>query len=87
MIAFKWMPLSLYWGLGATIAVYAKFCKGYNMLWLFAPFVPLWCMIAQQYVRQPTQNIENAYKYILAKRAGTCEYEANQRKFASLAFT
>lgn len=87
LIAFKWLPLSIYWGLGAGIAVYAKFIRGYNMLWLFAPFVPLWCMIFQQYVRQPNQEIENAYKYLLAKRAGTCAYELNQRRFSELAFT
>lgn len=66
------------WVLGVGIAGYAKFVKKYNILWFVAGFVPLWGLILYNYARQPNQLLENAYKYILAKRIATCEFEKNQ---------
>jgi len=86
ILGWKTLPLMAYWGIGAGFAGYAKFIKGYNILWFVAPFVPLWMLLYYQYVRQPTQQIENAYKYLLAKRAATCEHEQNRRKFDTAKF-
>ena len=63
--------------------IYTKFVKGYNILWFIGPFVPVWTYFAYNYARQPHQEIENCYKYLLAKRAATCEYERNKQKFLS----
>ena len=84
--AWNTIPLAIYWGLGAGIAVYALGVKRYNILWTVAPFAPLWALMFYQYVRQPSQTIENAYKYLLAKRAATCEYESNLKRFKEASF-
>ena len=71
------------WLFGASLAGYALVVKKYNILWTIAPFVPIWTTFFYQWMRQPTTDVENAYKYILAKRAATCEMEKNQKKFAN----
>ena len=71
-------PLALLWVFGASTACYTKFVRGYNILWFVAPFLPLWGMLLYDVARPPKQEIENALKYILAKRAATCELERNQ---------
>jgi len=38
------------------------------------------------FARQPTQEIENAYSYLLAKRSATAELEANQKRFKEAPF-
>jgi len=81
IVAWKPCQLGLYWLLGAGISGYALFIKKYNILWTFAPFIPLWAYIYYQWGRQPTQEIENCYKYLLTKRAATCEMEKNKRAF------
>ena len=86
---FAWnvYPLAFLWVAGASIAVYARFIKGYNNLWLIAGFVPMWTYGLYNYARQPTGQIENCYNYLLAKRAATCELEANAKRFAQNDFT
>ena len=64
-----------FWGLGATFGLYGKFVRGYSFLWLGAAAIPgtmyyLTC-------RQPHTELCSAYRYLLAKRAATCEMEAN----------
>lgn len=86
IIAWSYIPIAAYWGLGAGIAGYAKFVKGYNILWFIGGFVPLWAWLYYDYFRQPTKTIENAYKYILAKRAATCEFEKNKKRFENSRF-
>lgn len=81
ILAWNTLPLFAYWGLGAGIAGYALAVKGYNILWTVGPFVPLWVYIIYQWTRQPKQDIENCYKYLLTKRAATCELEKNKKKF------
>lgn len=65
------------WTACSGLAVYAKFIKGYNILWFAGAYVPLWSLLLYNYARQPHQQTENIYKYLLAKRAATCEYEKN----------
>ena len=86
IIAWNYITLGAFWGIGAALTVYTKFVKGYNILWFVAPFVPVWTLLFYQYFRQPSQTIENGYKYILAKRAATCEHEINRRKFDTAKF-
>ena len=49
ILAWKKVPLGIYWALGAGIAVYAKFVRGYNMLWFVAPFAPMWMYLFYQW--------------------------------------
>lgn len=73
IIAWNVYPLALLWVVGAGTAGYARFIRGYNNLWFVAGFVPMWGYIFYNWARQPTQEIDNCYRYLLAKRAATCE--------------
>ena len=78
---FAWdLALSLFWGFGASYAMYGLFIKRYSIVWLIGPFVPLWVMLYYNYQRQPEQELENGYKYIIAKRAATAEYQKHVGK-------
>jgi hypothetical protein len=77
IIAFNWVSLALLGAVCTGITVYAKVVKRYNVLWYVAGFLPLATYGFYNYVRQPNQEIENCYKYLLAKRAATCELEKN----------
>lgn len=81
IIAWKTYPILAMWGISTAIAGYGRFIKGYNNLWLIGGYVPLWTYLFYNYARQPTIEIDNAYRYLLAKRAATCELQANQAKF------
>ena len=83
IFAWRWLPMMFFWGVGGALAVYGKFIKGYSMLWLVGPFVPLWMYLFYNVVRQPQIELENGYKYIIAKRAATCEMEINTAKWAT----
>jgi hypothetical protein len=85
--AWNILPLGALWGIGAGVAVYAKFVKGYNILWFAAPFIPVWTYLLYNWSRQPTQEIENCYRYLLAKRAATCELEKNRKRFSENEWT
>ena len=52
-------------GGGAGLAVYAKFVKGYNVLWFGAAFVPFLGVKLYNSVKQPTQHLQNCYAYLL----------------------
>ena len=73
LIGWNIYPLAALYGVSVSIAVYARFIRGYNNLWLAGGFVPFWTYALYNYARQPTQGIENSYNYLLAKRAATCE--------------
>ena len=70
----------LFGGIGAAFGAYGRFAKGYNNLWLLAPIVPLLTLGLVQQARQPTTLIDNTYRYLIAKRAATAEFEANNAK-------
>ena len=67
-------------GIGAAFGFYGRFAKGYNNLWLLAPILPLLTWGLVQEARQPTTLIDNTYRYLIAKRAATAEFEANNAK-------
>ena len=85
--AWNKIPLALSAILGLSMGTYGKFVKGYNNLWLVAGFLPmsLYLLVASQ--KQPTTTVENAYRYILAKRVATCELEANAKRMNGNGFT
>jgi len=43
------------WAGCASLAGYAKFVKGYNVLWLVGGFVPLWTVLLFAFNKQPKQ--------------------------------
>ena len=79
--SFNILPLASLYAAALGIVGYTKIIKGYNNLWLVAGFIPFWTYAFYNYARQPTGEIENCYRYLLAKRAATCELEQNQKKF------
>ena len=66
---------AFFWGIGGAFGLYGKFAKGYSFLWLGAALIPgsMYYMTC----RQPNTELCSAYRYLLAKRAATCEMEAN----------
>lgn len=86
IVAWKIYPLALLYGAALGIGGYARFVKGYNNLWLIAGFVPFWSYVLYNYARQPTIEIDNCFRYLLAKRAATCELQANSQRFAAAPF-
>lgn len=86
IIAWNIYPLLALYGVSVAIAGYARVVRGYNNLWLAAGFAPFWTYAVYNYFRQPTIEIDNCYRYLLAKRAGTCELQANQKRFNGNAF-
>ena len=85
--AWKVIPLVVFTGLGLSLGGYGTFVKGYNNLWLVAGILPGLSYMALAASRQPAVQIENAYRYILAKRVATCELEANAGRLTENAFT
>lgn len=73
IIAWKYIPLAVAYTASVSIAFYARFVRGYNNLWLVGGFLPVWTYLLYNYGRQPTMELENCYRYLLAKRAATCE--------------
>ena len=75
--AWNKLPLTMFSMLGLSLGAYGRVVKGYNNLWLGAGLLPVtvYMIVASQ--RQPATTVENAYRYILAKRVATCELEAN----------
>ena len=79
---FGWdKGMLLAWAFGAGYAGFAKFIKGYSIVWLIGPFVPLWTYLLYNWARQPTQEIENAYRFLINKRAATAAFEKNNQRF------
>uniref|UniRef100_A0A7S3JNK8 Uncharacterized protein n=1 Tax=Euplotes harpa TaxID=151035 RepID=A0A7S3JNK8_9SPIT len=72
--------LALFWGYGAGCAAVALLVKKYSIVWMVTPFVPCWLFLLYNYARQPEQDLENAYRYLIAKRAATSLFERNRSK-------
>jgi hypothetical protein len=79
-------PLALLWVASVGVAFYGRFIRGYNNLWLVGPFAPVWTYALYNFVRQPSTEIDNCYRFLLAKRAATCELETNSKKFSQNEF-
>ena len=85
--AWNILPIAVSATLGLSLGAYGKFVKGYNNLWLAAGILPVTAYILVASQRQPSTKIENAYRYILAKRVATCELEANAERLKAKKFT
>ena len=68
IVAYNRPFLAGAFGFSAFLASYAKFVKGYSVIWLVGGFMPLVTCSFNMYHRQPEPVIQNAYSYILAKR-------------------
>ena len=55
--------------------VYGRFVKGWATIFLVVPYISLIPMYLYHKSNQPHQELENAYWFILAKRAASCEYQ------------
>ena len=76
--AFNTLELLFFAGAGGALGLYGRFARGHNNLWLIAGALPVCTFALVHSARQPNMLIDNAYRYLIAKRAATAEYEANQ---------
>ena len=70
-------PLGIFAAGGLSLGAYGRFVKGYNNLWLVAGLLPVGMYMLVASGRQSSTQLENAYRFILAKRIASCELEAN----------
>jgi hypothetical protein len=86
VLAFDTKPLFAMLLAGNAYGMWGFFVKRYNALWLAAAFAPFLAATCVAWCRQPTDQIQNYYRYLLAKRAATCEHEKNAQRMADLDF-
>ena len=79
-------PTMAFFGAGMALGGYGRFVRGYSFLWLGFAFIPGSIWLFTVFKRQPESTIQNAYRYLLAKRAATCELEANAGVIAEAEF-
>ena len=77
IIAWDAPALAFLGAVGGAFGVYGKFVKRGNWLWLGAAVIPLCIGIAINKSRQDSDQLQNCYRYLLAKRAASCEFEQN----------
>ena len=84
--AINVVPAALFLGFGMGAAGIAKVARGYNNLWFIGAILPctLYCVFNKN---KNTEQIDNAYRYLIAKRAATCEHEANCERFMANEWT
>ena len=75
LFAWNTMPLLALLGAGSALGLYGKFVRGYNLLWLPASVLPFAVGLIVNRAQQPADEFQNCYRYLLAKRAATCEQE------------
>ena len=51
LLGWNFVQLGSLWVVGTGIAAYAKLVKRYNILWIAAPYAPLWIYIFYNYAR------------------------------------
>ena len=67
-------------GFCAATAVYGKFMKGYAIVWLWMPFAIYGAFSLKARSNPDPQIVENAYRYIIAKRSATCVHDKNKQE-------
>ena len=67
--------IAVFGGLGLAFGAFAVIGKGHNLTWFLGGLIP--GVLAMQYnnARQPDMLLQNAYRYILAKRTATIEFQ------------
>ena len=73
-------------GAGLGMGLYGKFVRKYNNLWLLGSVLPAACY-SLFHGNRNQDRVDNAYRYLIAKRAATCEYEANEARFMANEWT
>jgi len=77
---------AFFFGAGGMMGLYGKFVKGYSFLWLGAAILPGSLYLMTQFMKPQETTLQNAYRYLLAKRAASCEMEANASAIATSDF-
>lgn len=83
LYAYNTLPLLALLGAGGAFGLYGKFVRGYNLLWLPASVLPFAVGLVMNYSQQPVDELQNCFRYLLAKRAATCENEKNAAQMES----
>jgi hypothetical protein len=86
LTAIPTIPTAFFFGIGAAMGLYGKFVRGNSFLWLGAAVVPGAMYYFTAMAKQPNTELCSAYRYLLAKRAATCEMEANASAVAQSDF-
>ena len=81
--SYNTMPLLALLGAGGAFGLYGKFVKRYNLLWLPASILPFCVGLVVNSANQPIDEHHNCYRYLLAKRAATCDHEKNAAQMES----
>ena len=85
VLAFPTKPLLFWFAAGKALGFWGYFAKRYNILWFFPGSIMPFAMAAlMSWMNQPQQQIQNYYRYLLTKRAATCEYEKNSKQLSSV---
>ena len=73
--------IAVFGGLGLAFGAFAVIGKGHNLTWFLGGLIP--GVLAMQYnsARQPDMLLQNAYRYILAKRTATIEFQQQALAF------
>ena len=86
LTAIPTMGTAFFFGIGGAMGVYGKFIRGNSFLWLGAALLPGTMYYLTAMAKQPNTELCSAYRYLLAKRAATCEMEANASAVAQSDF-
>jgi len=78
LIAEDVLTTSLFFVAGMSFFLYGRFALKSNMLWLLAAPAPALVYAKLSGSREDTDLLQNAYRYLLTKRAATAEFEQNQ---------
>ena len=74
--------LATFGGAGALFASYGFFVRGHNLVWLAGTVLPFATALVYNSARQPEQVLQNAYRYILAKRSASVEMQQHGAAFS-----
>ena len=72
------IPYFLFAAASVSIIGYAIFVKKYAYTWALSGFAPVLFWRFYDSKRQPLQDLENAYNYIIARRQATLTYDAHK---------
>ena len=72
------MATTVFLGIGGAFGAYGIFVKRYNLLWAAGALVPAVIFSMTDSARQPVTQIQNAYRYLIAKRTATAALEASK---------
>jgi len=68
-------------GGGVLGTAYTMIYHQKGFVWWIAPFLPLVFYVLYNRIRQPTENLANSYRFILAKRVATAQMAEHEKEF------